>query len=127
MRYAETDLLTAEQAKALLAEMDRWCRRTGTNYHRLVTAARVAPNTRAMIRQGKRRPTCKVADRIRAAMKRNPGGIDKQRHLANRLAPPPEPRIIPAPIPDRSPCPRCGTRGDIGCAHRPVSVPMQTA
>jgi hypothetical protein len=127
MRYTEADLLTAEQAKALLAEMDRWCRRTGTNYHRLATAARVAPNTRAMIRQGKRRPTIKVADRIRVAMAKNPRGIDREKHLANRLSPQAEPRVMPPRIVDRSPCPRCGVRADIGCAHRPVSVPIHSA
>lgn len=119
MRYTEADLLTADEAKALLAEMERWIRRTGTNYFRLTTAARVPPNTRSMIRQGKRRPTVKIAIRIRAAMSDNPRGIDRDRHLANRLAPSSEPRRVPAPIADRSPCPRCGTRGDIGCKHQP--------
>jgi len=27
------------------------------------------------------------------------------------------PRIIPPQAPDRSPCPRCGIRADIGCDH----------
>jgi hypothetical protein len=25
---------------------------------------------------------------------------------------------------DRTPCPRCNLRGDIGCDHRPASVPQ---
>ncbi len=115
MRYTDADLLTHEQAKALLAEMERWCSRTGTNYFRLSTAARIPPNTRSMMRQGKRRPTLKIAERIRAAMAANPHGIDRHKHLANRLAPLSPPRPCPTHAPDRSPCIRCGIRRDIGC------------
>jgi hypothetical protein len=25
---------------------------------------------------------------------------------------------------DRTPCPRCNVRGDVGCNHRPASVPQ---
>lgn len=127
MRYSDADLLTPDEALSLLADMERWIRRTGTNYFRLTTAARVPPNTRSMIRQGKRRPTVKVADRIRAAMSANPRGIDRDKHLENRLAPSSEPRCIPAPIADRSPCPRCGVRGDIGCKHQPGATRMSVS
>lgn len=113
MRYTDADLLTADEAKALLADMERWIRRTGTNYFRLTTAARVPPNTRSMIRQGKRRPTVKIAMRIRAAMSANPRGIDRDKHLANRLAPSSEPRRVPAR--------RSATAGNPGNTASPAS------
>lgn len=123
MRYTDADLLTADEAKALLADMERWIRRTGTNYFRLTTAARVPPNTRSMIRQGKRRVTKKVAARIRSAMRANETGIEWEKHIHNRkLSASPEPIYVPAPIADRSPCPRCGVRGDIGCKHQPLKL-----
>lgn len=123
MRFTDDDLLTHDQAKKLLVDMERWCRRTGTNYFRLVTAARVPPNTRAAIRQRKRRITIKLANQIKTAMRKNPNGISKESHLRNRLAPPPPPPPAPIVI-DRTPCPFCGIRADIGCKHQPVSVPI---
>lgn len=123
MRFTDADLLTHEQATALLGEMERWCRRTGTNYFRLVTAARVPPNTRAAIRQRKRRITIKLANQIRTAMRNNRQGISKEQHMKNRLAPPPPPPPPPVVI-DRTPCRFCGVRADIGCAHQPISVPI---
>lgn len=125
MRYTDADLLTHEAGLELLKQMDGWCRRTGTNYFRLVTAARVPPNTRSMIRQGKRRLTIKLANRLTTAMEKNPRGISKERHYQHRISSVPLPqRPTPPPAPDRSPCPRCGTRKDIGCKHFFVQVPM---
>lgn len=124
MRFTDADLLTHDEAAILLKEMEQWCRRTGTSYNRLVTAARVPPNTRASIRQRKRRITIKLAAKLRTAMNQNRKGIDKEQHLRNRLAPsdiPPKPPLI---VVDRSPCHRCGVRKDIGCGKCPVSVSM---
>lgn len=123
MRYTDDDLLTHEEGRELLTQIESWCRRTGTNYFRLVTAARVPPNTRSMIRQGKRRLTIILANRLTVAMTQNPHGISKERHQRLRI-PVVIARPMPTPAPDRSPCPRCGTRKDIGCKHFPVQVPM---
>jgi hypothetical protein len=123
MRYTDADLLSPDAALQLMAIVDRWCRRTGTNYHRLVTAARVPPNTRAGVRQGKRRLTFTLAQRLTDTMEKNPYGITKQQHLVNRLTPaaPFIHQVIPEPV-DRSPCPRCGVRKDIGCKHFPIRL-----
>ena len=103
-------LLSEEESRRVIDEVNGWCRRTGTNYNKLVTAARVNPSTRGWVRSGRSRLTFTTAAKLREAMRANPHGISKGEHktrLANyraRVAPPP-----PAPPPvDRSPCWKCG-------------------
>ena len=118
MRYSEADLVSEQRALEIIAELDRWCRRTGTTYNRFVTAARVPPSTRSKIRQGRLRLTIKLANRITATMADNPRGIRKGESAHVVI-----PRHTPVRLTvDRSPCPRCGVRGDIGCKHRPLDL-----
>lgn len=127
MRH-EAFLLTEAESRAIIERVNAWCRRTGSSYNKLITAARVAPCTRSHVRQGKRRLTHTVAARLLSTMEANPHGIAKDDHrrrvreiearalkrvITIRMAEPP--RVV-----DRSPCPRCGVRRDIGCRHFPV-------
>jgi hypothetical protein len=120
MRYSDPDLVPADQASQIIADLNRWCRRTGTSYSRFVTAAHVAPSVRSKVRRGLR-VTVTVAERIRRTMAENPRGISKATAYT------PIKRIAASIVIDRSPCPRCGVRGDIGCKHRPLPEPMQNA
>lgn len=123
-------LLTEADSRKVIDEINAWCRRTGSNYNRLVTAARVAPSTRSAVRSRQRRLTIETATRLRTAMKANPHGIGKGEHKARvrsqardaldrqrakRQADFPAVRIAV----DRSPCERCGARRDLGCSHYP--------
>lgn len=115
-------LLTDEDSRRVIDEVNAWCRRTGTNYNKLVTAARVNPSTRGWVRNGRSRLTIATAAKLREAMRANPRGIEKGEHktrLANYramfTAPPPPPPPI-----DRSPCIKCGTRMDL---HRMDECP----
>lgn len=124
MRH-EAFLMSEAQSREIIDQVNAWCRRTGTSYNKLITAARVAPCTRSHVRMGKRRLTHQIAARLIATMQSNPYGIAKDDHkrrvrevearaltrvITRRMAEPP--RIV-----DRTPCPRCGTRRDIGCRH----------
>lgn len=126
MRH-EKLLLTVEESQDLIAEINRWIRRTGCNYNRFVAAAGVRPSLRSAVRRGTRL-TITTAEIIRATMKANPRGIDRDEHRQRvqrrsrealnrqrqrtRKAFPAEPVRV-----DRTPCPKCGVRKDIGCKH----------
>jgi hypothetical protein len=112
-------LLTEAESLAIVDEINRWCRKTGTNYNKLVIAAGVNVSTRSSVRHRQRRLTIDVARRLQATMSSYPQGITKAEHKA-RL------RKMYQPIPreeiesrrvNREPCPKCGTRADIGCKH----------
>lgn len=127
MRHEE-QLLTDVESQAVIEEINAWCRRTGTNYNKLVTAARVAPSTRSDVRNRGRRLTIQTAMKLRTAMRANRKGIvlgehkarvrriaqeslDRQRAKLKRDFP-----ATPLKV-DRTPCPRCGVRRDVGCVH----------
>lgn len=112
-------LLSEQESRTVIDDVTAWCRRTGTNYNKLVTAARVAPSTRSLVRRQKRRLTLETANRLRSTMLRYPQGISKAEHksrLEQRRTAVTVERIPPR-IVDRTPCPRCGVRADIGCRH----------
>lgn len=126
MRH-EKLLLTIEESQAVVTEINRWCRRTGTNYNKFVTAAGVRPSLRSSVRRGCRL-TIDTAQIIRATMKDNPHGISKQDHkrrivrrTRQRLERIKERREAeyPAVRVDRTPCPKCGVRRDAKptCKH----------
>lgn len=128
MRH-ERLLLTIDESLALIAEINRWCRRTGTNYNRFVTAAGVRPSLRSSVRRGTRL-TITTAEIIRTTMRDNPRGIDREEHKrrlkrrADDVVRRQRQRVAatyPAVLVrvDRSPCPRCAVRKDIGCKHFP--------
>ena len=126
MRH-ERLLLTIDESRELITEINRWCRKTGTNYNRLVIAAGVRPSLRSSVRRGTRL-TITTAQVIRSTMAQNPLGIDRDDHKRRvkrrardqvlrqqqreQAAFPAEPIRV-----DRTPCPRCGVRKDIGCRH----------
>ena len=125
MRY---DLLTEDESRMVIDEVNSWCRRTGTNYNKLVTAARVNETTRYAVRIRRRRLTSDTATRLRTAMRANPQGITKGDHKVRVRAATAEKlerqrskrrRDFPAEAVrvDRSPCPKCGARRDLGCEH----------
>lgn len=125
MRH-EKFLLTHLESASLIAEVNRWIRRTGTNYNRLITAANVAPSVRSAVKHRKRRLTIQVADRLRRAMRLHPDGIPRGEHKRRverrgreRLRRQQQRRRITfaAVRVDRTPCSRCGARRDIGCKH----------
>ena len=129
MRH-EHCLLTDEESRKVIDEVNAWCRRTGTNYNKLVIAARVAPCTRSFVRHRGRRMTIFTAAKLRGAMKANPHGIGKGEHKARvRIAAkdiverqrakrrtdyPAEGMRV-----DHSTCPKCGARRAHGCEHHP--------
>lgn len=107
-------LLTEDESRKVIEEVNSWCRRTGTNYNKLVTAARVNPSTRGWVRNGRSRLSIMTAAKLHEAMRANPRGIAKGEHktrLANYRAMFTPPPPIPQPV-DRSPCIKCGTRLD---------------
>jgi hypothetical protein len=125
MRY---DLLTEDESRMVIDEVNSWCRRTGTNYNKLVTAARVNETTRYAVRIRGRRLTIQTADRLRNAMRVHPHGISKDDHKVRVRVSSAEKlerqrskrrRDFPAEAVrvDRSPCPKCGARRDLGCEH----------
>lgn len=127
MRH-EQHLLTQAESIGVIDEVNSWIRRTGTNYLRLTTAAGVAPSTRSAVRMRQRRLTIDTADKLRAAMHAHPHGIARGEHKARvRLSAQQtlerqrdrHRRDFPADVPtiDRTPCPRCGIRRDVGCVH----------
>ncbi|ALJ15347.1 hypothetical protein ATM17_21510 [Sphingopyxis macrogoltabida] len=129
MRH-EQHLLSEAESRQVIDDVDAWLRRTGTNYNRLITAARVNASTRHCVRIKHRRLTIDTAHRLRDAMQAHPRGIGKGEHKARVRAAAAEQlerqrakrrRDFPAlPITvDRSPCPRCGVRRDLGCDHYP--------
>lgn len=124
MRY-EGQLLTEDESRDLIREVDRWCRRTGTNYNKLVTAARVPPSIRSSVKVRKKRVTKDVAARMRRIMRDFRQGITKEdlkQHVAlslTRARALSETQIESLRV-DREPCPKCGVRRDHGCKH--VSV-----
>jgi hypothetical protein len=127
MRHEQL-LLSEADSRAVIDEVNAWCRRTGTNYNKLVTAARVAPCIRSVVRHRGGRMTIATARKFRDAMEAHRYGISKGDHKTrvlvrageavsrqrarHRVAFPAEPLRV-----DRSPCPRCGARRDIGCVH----------
>ena len=79
MRY-EGCLLTEDQSRALIDDVDLWCRRTGTNYNKLVIAAGVGVTTRHKVRMKGQRITLKVAARLRDAMRKHGSGISREEY-----------------------------------------------
>lgn len=119
-------LLTTGQSLAVMVEVDAWCRRTGTNYNRLIVAAGVAPSLRSDVRCRGRKLTKMTAQKLRRTMRQFASGISRQQHkehlgeerreLAQQIEK--QVRQIAAVMTiDRTPCPRCGVRADIGCEH----------
>lgn len=129
MRY-EGCLLTEAESRLLIDDIDSWCRRTNTNYNKIVIAAGVAVTIRHKVRVKGQRVTFAVANKLRKAMEDNPNGIGKVEHKA-RLA---GMSTVPVHLTsiqiearrlNREPCSWCGTRADIGCKHSvawPVTV-----
>lgn len=125
MRH-EQHLLSEVESARVIDEINAWCRRTGTNYNKLITAARVNTSLRycVLFRGCKMRED--TAARLRGAMSANPRGIEKGEHrsrvranavrLATRQQD--ERSRLTRPV-DRSPCPYCETRRDLGCRHFP--------
>lgn len=112
-------LLTEAESRAIIDEINRWCRKTGTNYNKLVTAANVGPSIRSDVRLRKRRLTMTVAKRVRTIIVSYPQGISKAEHKARlrRMNQPLPREEIESRRVNREPCSHCGTRADIGCKH----------
>ena len=118
--------LSLSASVALMNEVDEWCRRTQTNYNKLVTAADVGCTTRHKVRAKGQCISVTVADRLRSAMSQFPSGIPKDRHK-RRLASIRKTHALPSVKiaavnlesrrVNREPCSRCGIRADIGCRH----------
>lgn len=107
-------LLSEDESRKVIDEVNAWCRRTGTNYNKLVTAARVNASTRGWVRTGRSRLSHITAAKLREAMRANPHGISKREHkarLANMRARFTRPPAPPPPV-DRTPCWKCGVPMD---------------
>lgn len=126
----DNSLLSNDESSRVIDEVNAWCRRTGSNYNKLVTAARVNESTRYCVMMRGRRLTTKTAIRLRSAMHAHPFGITKTEHKVRVRAVSAEKlerqrskrrRDFPAqPVPvDRTPCGKCGVRRDVGCSHHP--------
>lgn len=75
-------LLTKEESRALIEEVNRWCQRTGTNYNKLVVVADVRPSVRHMIRMKGKRVTPDTAARLRETMRQHRYGISREEYRA---------------------------------------------
>jgi len=120
MRHEQHLLSEAESAR-VIDEVNAWCRRTGTNYLKLVTAARVAPSTRSAVRHRRRKLTIYTAAKLRGAMAANPNGISKGEHKArlSRARAEAVRTIVLPPRVDSRTCDLCGARRAVGCRHHP--------
>jgi hypothetical protein len=113
--------ISREESLLLLNEMAKWCRKTGTNYNKLVGEARVAPSFRSYLRSNRREcVSVEVAGRIRDAMKRNPHGLKEPNYHGRSCSA--VANSQPAPVVEivrvnRDPCFRCGVPADRGCEH----------
>ncbi len=121
-------LLSETESRKVIDEVNAWCRRTGTNYNKLVTAARVAPCIRSVVRDRGRRMSIDTAGKLRSAMRANPHGISRDDHRARVRIVARETldrqrqkyrREYPARPVDQSTCSICGARLAIGCEHHP--------
>lgn len=128
MRH-ERFLLSSMESEQLIRAVQSYLHNTGTNYNRLVTAAGVNPSVRTDVKKRGKRLTMKTADKLRAAMRQNPNGIPKDQHKRtvirrtreriNRVKQKTQQAYPAQPLRvDRTPCPRCGVRKDIGCKHQ---------
>lgn len=120
MRY-EGCLLTEAESQALIDEVDRWCRRTGTNYNKLVVVARVGVTTRHKVRLKGQRLTKEVANRLSQAMAAYRFGISRDEY--RQMPKPWRGARIVARLPVVEPvrvnsetCGRCGARAG-RCDH----------
>lgn len=122
MRH-EQHLLSEAESALVIDEVNGWCRRTGTNYLKLVTAARVAPSTRSAVRRRRRKLTIQTAAKLRGAMAAHPNGISKGEHKArlSRARAEAVKTIALPPRVDNATCDRCGARRAVGCRHYPVA------
>lgn len=80
MRY-EGLLLSRTESRALIDEIDCWCRRTGTNYNKIVVAAGVAVTIRHKVRMKDQRVTLATAAKLKTAMRQHSGGINRADYL----------------------------------------------
>jgi hypothetical protein len=121
--------LTHEQSLALLEMIDRWSRRTGTRYNKLVVMARVSPSTRFMVRCRGSSISHRVARRLIAVMRSHRAGISREEYktipkpwdfavtesrldnAARDYAQAMTLRVV------RTTCTICGARSDFGCEH----------
>jgi hypothetical protein len=120
MRY-DGILLTGAESLALINEVDRWCRRTGTNYNKLVVTAGVAPGIRHMVRIKGKRISAAVAARLRQSMRDHRKGITREdyRQIAKPWRREAEAIIATISQPIRmaqETCRRCGAREGM-CEH----------
>lgn len=121
--------LSEADSVRLIEDINRWCRRTGTNYNKLVVAARVGPSLRSMVLKQGRRVSVRTAKKLHAAMRKNPAGISLVQHKLRMAAAErgyyersEERKLIAndeleSRRVNREPCPYCGIRADIGCRH----------
>jgi len=127
MRH-EHRLLSHAKTVKLIEDIGAWCKRTGTNYSKLMFAARVTVSTRSAVRLRRRRLTIETADKLRGAMADFPNGITKAQHKANRLASDHErwerqrAKLVRDGEPEivgdaNAECPLCGARRSQGCSH----------
>lgn len=115
----------------ILIEVDRYLRRTGMGPTML---GKLAVNDTTLVDKMRcgRQLQQRTADRVRAFMERHPDGVKMPRPIAMRRASSPirkqlRDRVTPAavalpPRVERTPCPNCGVRGDIGCEHGRAGV-----
>ncbi|MES2782939.1 MAG: hypothetical protein V4657_09090 [Pseudomonadota bacterium] len=103
--------LSVEDSKALIDEVDRWCRRTGTNYNKLVVTAGVGVTTRHKVRMKGQAVSVVVAARLRHTMHKNRHGITKKKYkITSKPWGGPYPEDAPKPTPKKM-CKVCG--GDV--------------
>ena len=128
-------LLSLTESRAVMNEVDAWCRRTGTNYRRLIVAAGLTCSIRSDVRKRQRKLTTMTAKKLRRTMQQYGAGISREQHKAHldacgdrvtlrrahgALSVQVQRQVrehVEALRVDRTPCPRCGVRADIGCEH----------
>ncbi len=110
---------------SLLSDIAAYAERTGTPP---ALIGRQALNDTTFV-EGLRRgrtPRPETEQRVRQFLARHPEGLTARRGRPDavargRLEAPIEAGVLP-PVVDRTPCPSCGVRGDIGCAHGRAGV-----
>lgn len=125
-------LLSHAESRKVVAEVDAWCRRTGTNYNKLIVAAGVAPSLRSDVRCRGRKLTTMTAQKLRRTMLQFGAGISRAQHKEHlglrreqeslRIAVQRQVREhVESLRVDRTPCSNCGVRADMhrefGCGR----------
>lgn len=120
------------EATALLADIEEWCRKTGTAETAIGHKLFLHPGFVGLLRK-RLTVSPEKEEAVRNFLTEHPFGWSGTLPLTHANGTRPvyrassprarqriaeEPHLTPVQIVDRTPCPRCGIRSDVGCKHQ---------